>query len=322
MVNATLPGGSRLQATFGREVTSHGSSFSIRKFREDPFTPPELIELNTCTAEMLAYLWLVIENNRNMLFAGGTASGKTTSLNAISLFIPPTSKVISIEDTRELTLYHENWTASITRQSTSRGGEGDVDMYELLRQAMRQRPEYIIVGEVRGHEALTLFQAMSTGHTTYSTMHASDMQEVINRLENEPINVPPLMIASLNLIVIQALVHVGGERMRRMQTLTEIVGIDQDTYNFRINEVFTWNPVSDHFERGGESDILRGIMQQRGWSRMDMDAELSRRKNVLQYLVEHGIRDYKKVAKVFHLYHLNPEDVIKGIDDQTLEVDV
>lgn len=173
-LDSTLGDGSRLQETLGREITTRGSSFTIRKFREIPITPIDLIKWGTFSLDMVAYLWLIIENNKSLILAGGTASGKTTSLNAISLFIPLKSKIVTLEDTRELQLFHENWIAGLTREAFTMGGKGTVDMYELLRQGLRQRPEFLIVGEVRGKEALTLFRAMSTGHTTYSTY----MQEV------------------------------------------------------------------------------------------------------------------------------------------------
>ncbi|MEA1866470.1 MAG: type II/IV secretion system ATPase subunit, partial [Euryarchaeota archaeon] len=157
MVNATLPDGSRLQATLGKEVTTRGSSFTIRRFKEDPFTPVDMLNFKTCSSEMLAYLWLAIENNKSMILAGGTASGKTSTLNAVSMFIPPIAKVVSIEDTRELTLHHENWIAGVTREAIiAHEGVGEISMFELLKAALRQRPEYILVGEVRGAEALTL----------------------------------------------------------------------------------------------------------------------------------------------------------------------
>ena len=148
MLDATLPDGSRLQVTLGTEVTTRGTSFTIRKFREEPFSPVELIDNGSFSADELVYFWLAIENNKSLLFIGGTASGKTTSLNAVSLFIPPMAKVVSIEDTREITLYHENWIASVTRESVAEGSNL-IDMFDLLRSAMRQRPEYILVGEVR-----------------------------------------------------------------------------------------------------------------------------------------------------------------------------
>jgi len=317
MVHATLPEGSRLQATLGREITTRGSSYSIRKFKDEPFTPVDLIKFRTFSVEALAFLWLCIENNRSMLFCGGTASGKTSALNAASLFIPPTSKIVTIEDTRELTLYHENWIASVTRDPLMAGGaEGAIDMYELLRQALRQRPECMILGEVRGPEALTLFQAMSTGHTTYSTMHAGSIQEAVSRLENEPINVPNMMLQALDLICLQILTYHRGERVRRNLALVEITGIDPRTENIRINEVYKWNPVSDNFEMVGDSQILREIMANRGWNTVQLNNELKNREKVLQYMVDKDLWDYKKIAPVIQRYFMNPKKVLEEIEHE------
>ena len=220
MLDATLPDGSRLQLTLGTEVTTRGTSFTIRKFREEPFSPIELMEYGTFSSDELVYFWLAIENNMSMLFIGGTASGKTTSLNAVSLFIPPSAKVVSIEDTREITLYHDNWIASVTREALTEGGNA-INMFDLLRAAMRQRPEFILVGEVRGAEAQTLFQAMNTGHTTFSTMHAGSVDAAIHRLESEPLNVPRNMVQALNIVSVQALIYRGTERVRRAQEIVE-----------------------------------------------------------------------------------------------------
>lgn len=315
MVSATMPDGSRLQATLGREISSRGSSFSIRKFSENPFTPVELIRFGTFSVDMLVYLWMAIENNRSLIFAGGTASGKTSSLNAVSLFIPPISKIITIEDTRELTLYHENWIASVTRESFISGEDSAIDMFDLLRQALRQRPEYIIVGEIRGAEALTLFQAMSTGHTTYSTMHAGNVQEVVSRLENEPINVPSVMLQALDIISVQALLYVGKERVRRTYIIVELTGIDPNTGDIRINVLFKWNPVNDTFERIGDSHVLREIMKQRGWTLTELNKEMENRKKVLQYLIEKDIRYYMDIARIVQMYYQNPDRVLKNIAD-------
>ncbi|MDK2796230.1 MAG: archaeal flagellar protein FlaI, partial [Archaeoglobaceae archaeon] len=218
-----MPDGSRIQLTLGKEVTDHGSTFTIRKFREEPVTPVDLIAWKTFSAEQMAYLWLCIENKKSLIFAGGTASGKTTSMNAISLFIPRRAKIVTIEDTRELMLPHENWIPAVTRDAFH-GEKGKIDMYDLLRAALRQRPEYIIVGEVRGREALTLFQAMTTGHTTYSTLHADSVSGAIHRLENPPIEVPRAMLEALNIISVQAQTYVNDRRVRRNIEIAEIVG--------------------------------------------------------------------------------------------------
>ena len=314
MADATLEDGSRLQASLGTEVTTRGSSFTIRKFKDSPYTPTDLIKFHTCDIGMLAYLWLVVENNKSMIFAGGTASGKTTFLNAISLFIPPSSKVVTIEDTRELTLHHDNWVADVTRDSiTSQGDIGSIDMYDLLRSALRQRPEYILLGEVRGPEAITLFQAMSTGHTTYATMHASDVQNAVNRLESEPINVPHNMLIALDLISIQAQVTFMGARVRRTTQIVELAGIDPRTGNIRINEIFTWDPTTDQFQRSGDSFIMGTIMKQRGWNSQKIKSELENRKKILEVMVRNDVNDYKEFTSIIHQYFTDPETLLKTL---------
>ena len=309
-VDASLPEGYRLQTTLGTEVTTRGSSFSIRKYAEEPFTPIDLVLFGTFSVDMLAYLWLATENKKNILIAGGTASGKTCSLNAFSMFIWPDAKIVSIEDTRELALYQENWLPSVTRSTP---GERAIDMYELLRTALRQRPEVIIVGEVRGKEALTMFQAMVTGHTVYSTMHAGSMQEVVHRLEGEPINVPHHMLSSLDIVCLQLLTYFRDQRVRRNQSIIEVIGIDPASGALRTNRIFERNPLTDEFEKVGESHVLREISQERGWSALQLEKELRYRRAVLEYLANNKIKRMAEVAAIIRQYHFDPEGVIKQI---------
>ncbi len=319
MVDATLPDGSRLQATLGKEITTRGSSFTIRKFRGDPITAIDLINYNTCSIEMMAYFWLAIENGNCAIFAGGTASGKTSILNAVSLFIPPLSKIVSIEDTRELTLHHDNWIAGLTRKSLSAGSSGEVTMYDLLRSALRQRPEYILVGEIRGEEALTLFQAISTGHATYSTMHAGDVQTVVSRLDSPPLNVPHVMLQSLDILSIQVQTFVKDKRVRRTHSIVELTGIDTKTGYIRINELYRWDPVTDTFKRSGDSYALAKVMQSRGWDKEKLASEIKVRQRILEYMRDKGIRDYVMTSLVVQAYSADPEMVIRSIEDGTLE---
>lgn len=310
LIDATLPDGSRLQLALGKEVTSRGTSFTIRKFREEPFTPIELMEYHTFNAEALVFFWLAIENNKSLLFIGGTASGKTTSLNAVSLFITPLAKVVSIEDTREITLYHDNWIASVTRESVAESAS-TIDMFTLLKSAMRQRPEYIIVGEVRGNEAQTLFQAMNTGHTTFSTMHAGSVDAAIHRLESEPLNVPRNMVQALNVISIQGLIYQGTARVRRCQEIVEVVGIDPSTGNLRVNNVFTYDPVRDVIAYTGRSQVYASIAERRGWSRDQLEAEVAVRKELLMAMHEQNIRDYRSVSRIFQAYYIDAQRVMR-----------
>lgn len=317
ILDATLPDGSRLQLTYGREVTTRGTSFTIRKFREEPFSPVELMMRGTFPASALAYFWLGIENNKNILFVGGTASGKTTSLNAVSLFLPQLSKVVSIEDTREITLYHENWIASVTRDAITDTSSSKIDMFDLLKAAMRQRPEYIIVGEVRGNEAQTLFQAMNTGHTTFSTMHANDVDSAIHRLENQPLNVPRNMVQALNIVSIQALTYIGRDRVRRSTEIVEIAGIDPGTGNLRVNTVFSYDPVRDTFSYSGRSVVYSSIMEQRGWTYDALMREVNRRITVLNAMKDQQIIDYIVVSRILRAYDIDADAVMASIDDLT-----
>ncbi len=319
IVDATIQDGSRLQAILGREITPRGSSFTIRKFRKDPITPIDLLGFKTCNLEMLVYLWLVIENGYNILFAGGTASGKTSMLNATSLFMPSTAKIVSIEDTRELLLYHNNWVSGIARESFSSDSAGEVSMYDLLRAALRQRPDFIIVGEVRGSEALTLFQAMSTGHATSSTMHAGDVQTVINRLTHEPINVPQLMLQSLDVLCIQEQVYINGKRVRRSRSFVEVLNVDSETEDLGINELFNWEPSGDCFFKVGDSFIMQDIMHIKGWDTGQLRSEMENRKRILTYMYEKNLRSYIQVSLVVQTYQSYPKMVMECIANNTLQ---
>jgi flagellar protein FlaI len=320
IVETTLADGSRAELALGEEVTPRGSAFTIRKYSEEPYTPIDLLEFRTYNLEQMAYLWLAIEHNKNIIFAGGTASGKTTSMNAISMFIPPRSKLITIEDTRELALYHDNWLSSVTRERLDEGA--DVTMYDLLRSALRHRPEYILVGEVRGQEAITLFQAMNTGHTTLSTMHADSVQTVINRLENEPINVPRPMVQSLDVLCVQRLTRFEGERVRRADVVAEIDGIDQRTGELDYATAFEWYVGDDSFTEGNRN-LLGEIREERGWSQTALLREMKRRRTFLERLQELGISQYQQFTSMVNRYYADPEAVMERLTpgDRTPETD-
>ena len=318
IVSTTLPDGSRAELSLGEEVTPRGSAFTIRQYAEDPFTPIDLIEYGTYSIAQMAYFWLCIEHNKSLIFAGGTASGKTTSMNAVSMFVPPRAKVLTIEDTRELSLYHDNWLSAVTRERRYEGT--DIDMYDLLRSALRHRPEYIIVGEVRGEEAITLFQAMNTGHTTFSTMHADSIETVINRLENEPINVPRAMVQSLDMLSVQTLTRADDERVRRAKTIGEIGGIDQRTGELDYSSAFEWVPDSDTFRRN-DSSLLEEIADDRGWSRSELLREVRRRERFIELLSALGIDDYRTFTALVNEYYADPERVMNKLDERASAAD-
>ncbi len=304
LVDATLPDGSRLQATFGTEVTPHGSSFTIRKFTKEPLTPVDLILTGTVPSGVLAYLWLAIEYKFSAMIVGETASGKTTTLNAILMFVPPEAKIVSIEDTREIKLYHENWLAEVTRVGV---GEGEIDMYDLLRATLRQRPDYIVVGEVRGREAQTLFQAMSTGHASYSTLHAGDINQMVYRLESEPLNVPRSMLQFLDIALVQTMWVKGASRFRRAKEVNEILGVDPTDKNLLVNQFVKWDPKEDRHVEIGIPKKIEKIAEIMGATVDEVYEEMSRRKQYLEQLVKKGVRNYREVTKLIHAYYRNPE---------------
>jgi flagellar protein FlaI len=315
LVDATLPNGSRIQLTLGGDVSTRGSNFTIRKFAEVPFTPVDLIDKGTFSAEQMAYFWLAIENNRSLIFAGGTGSGKTSSMNAISFFIPPNSKIVSIEDTREVDLPHQNWIQSVTRTGVSSQGQGEVSMYRLLQAALRQRPEYIIVGEIRTEErvALTFFQALSTGHTAYTTFHADSPRTVLHRLNNKPLNVPTQMLQDLDIIAIQKQTFLDDERVRRTDVIAEIVPGQESLDRVETVDIFERDAHTDSFEQVADSTVLEEIAETWGWDERELQAQLDNRRAVLEYLLENDITQYTDVAAAVQLFHRKPEFIMDMI---------
>jgi flagellar protein FlaI len=271
---------------------------------------------------MAAYFWLAIEGGSSILFCGGTATGKTTMLNALSLFVPSEYKIVSIEDTREVNLPHENWIAGTTRtgfssREASRTGK-DIDMFDLIRVALRQRPRVIIVGEVRGREAYTLFQAMTTGHLSYSTVHASDMHSLIKRLESPPISLPRALLTSLDLIVFLNSVTVEGIPARRLTNVTEIIKLDPETNRLVTMTPFSWvSEIDDRFEQKSGSRILHKIKLQNNWSDKHLNQELQNRVRVLEWMKQKKLRSYTDVGRIVSQYHKDPATVIKRVSEDT-----
>jgi flagellar protein FlaI len=318
-IDATLPDGSRAQLTLGREVSDHGTNYTIRQFKDVPFTPIDLINWNTFSLDEMAFLWLCIENNKSLIFAGGTASGKTTSLNAVSLFIPSNSKIVSIEDTREVELPQRNWVASVTRPSFGDDDQGDVDEFDLLEAALRQRPDYIVMGEIRGEEGRTLFQVMSTGHTTYTTFHADSVGEVIKRFTTEPISVSKTLFTALDLVSIQTQTRVDGSKARRNKSLTEINEYSAEHDEINVRDVYEWRAETDEYIQMGNSNTLEEIKFDRGWTQERLDEELFKRKVVLAYLIEQGINSYTEVAAAIQAFINDPETILTLIAKDQLE---
>ncbi|MFD1564747.1 type II/IV secretion system ATPase subunit, partial [Haloarchaeobius amylolyticus] len=318
-VDATLPDGSRAQLTLGKEVSDHGTNYTIRQFKDVPFTPIDLINWNTFSLDEMAFLWLAIENHKSLIFAGGTASGKTTSLNAVSLFIPSSAKIVSIEDTREVELPQRNWIASVTRPSFADDEQGDVDEFDLLEAALRQRPDYIVMGEIRGEEGRTLFQVMSTGHTTYTTFHADSVDEVLKRFTTDPINVSKTMFTALDLVSIQTQTRVQGRKVRRNKSLTEINHYEAEHDEINVQDVYQWQAETDEFLKMGDSNTLEEIQFDRGWSKEKLEEELFKREVILAYLIKNGLNTYAQVAATVQAFINDPDTILTLIANGQLE---
>jgi len=318
LLDGTLPDGSRAQLTFGTEVTPKGSTFTIRKFKKSPLTITDLIIYKALSPDMAAYFWFLIENRHSVMIGGDIGGGKTTMLNAFSLFIRPTLKIVSIEDTQEIRLPHENWQMMVTRQGLGTGagaigetGRGAISMFDLLRSAFRQRPDYIIVGEIRGEEAYALFQAMSTGHLGLTTIHAENVQGVLHRLTTKPMNIPHTLVENLDAIAIVRKMVVNNVSLRRTISVSEMLGWDYQKNYFKTHEIFRWDAGKDLYDRTGKSYLLEEIARQWGYSVTEIDQELQKRRVILDYMVRKHIRTYAEVSSIILDYFSDPKAVYR-----------
>jgi len=315
LLDAALPDGSRVQATLGTDIARKGSNFTIRKFTEEPLTPIHMLKYGTLDSTQLAYLWLAVENGQSILISGGTATGKTSLLNALSLFIKPTLKVVSIEDTPELRLPHPHWIPEVARTPLSeKKKHGEVTLFDLLKSSLRQRPDYIVMGEVRGKEAFVLFQQMATGHPSLATMHAASISQLIDRLTTPPISLPPTLLENINIIVFLVMSRIGEKYVRRADTIIEILGIEKDRPVTK--EVFKWDASRDKFGIVGRSTVLRNIALRLGMDEKGIKQELIRRKLVLEWMLIEGITDYVEFAKIVSRYYSNPQSILNLIKNK------
>lgn len=309
LLDATLPDGSRVQATLGTDIARKGSNFTIRRFTEQPLTPTHMLKYGTLDSMQVAYLWLAIENGMSILISGGTATGKTSLLNALSLFIRPNLKVVSIEDTAELRLPHPHWIPEVSRTPLSiEGRRGEVTLFDLLRSSLRQRPDYIIMGEVRGKEAFVLFQQMATGHPSLATIHAASISQLMNRLTTPPISLPPSLLENIDIIVFLLFSRLRGNYVRRADCVLEVTGIKDKIPVTR--EIFNWKPLDDSFSSVGKSIVLHKIAIKLGITQDSVKEELIRRKSVLEWMIAQEIYDYREVARVVNVYYNNPQRVL------------
>jgi len=314
IVDASLPGKHRLAVAYRREITPFGTAFTIRKFRDDPYSIIDLINIGTFTEDMAAYLWICLENRASVMVLGGTAAGKTTALNALACLIKPGSKIMTIEETAELNLSHENWVSLIARQSYGLGGSsvGEVALFDLVKTCMRHRPDLMIVGEVRGQEAYVLFQALATGHGGMCTMHAENVASAVKRLTQKPMDISPAYIPLMNIVMSVQRVHLvkNGEKraFRRVLSVNEII----DFENF-VNP-FKWDPVKDEQIADLEASfLLTNISERLGLSREKLLSEMKRRSDLLRWMRKKNIRSYKQVAAIIAEYYARPKDISEKV---------
>jgi flagellar protein FlaI len=318
LLDGSLPDGTRVQATLAPDVTTKGPTFSIRKFRKEPFTPTDLLLSKTASIELMAYLWYVIESRVNVLICGGTATGKTSFLNAISLFVPIEYKIVSIEDTREISLPHEHWIPGVSRVGFTGTKVGEVTMFDLLRESFRQNPDYLIVGEVRGEEAYVMFQGMASGHPSFSTIHAASLDDVVKRLESPPIKLSPSLIEVLDMVIVMVHAREKAKSARRVKEVMEVQGVDKDTGKASANRVFYWVPAEDAIEYGGYSWVLNKISITKGIPINEIYSEIETRKRVLTWMLRRNIRSLRDVAKYIVMFHKNKEKLLRLIGDEDL----
>jgi len=311
IMDGTLPDKSRVNATYTQEITSRGPTFSIRKFTEVPWTPTQLISFNTLSPEMLAYIWLLVQYKSNILITGGTASGKTSMLNAVAFFIPPEARVISIEDTRELNLYRENWLPSVARPSVGLGVTGEISMFDLLKSSFRQNPDYVIVGEVRGEEASVLFQGMASGHSSLSTVHADSVDTLVKRLETPPINLSPTLLNTIDAVIVMTHAIVKGRETRKLREIVEIVNVSPEGIT-TTNTPFVWNARDDIFYFKRTSTVFEKIARRYGFTISELEKEFKIRTLLLNELTKRGIFGFKEIQELINHYYKDPDAVLKA----------
>lgn len=315
ILDGRLSDGSRINATIP-PVSADGPSLTIRKFKKDPLTIIDLINSKTISVELAAFLWLCIDGlgvkSSNAIISGGTSSGKTTTLNALTSFINPKERIITIEDTLELQIPHEHIIRMETRPSNIEN-KGELTMNDLVKNSLRQRPDRIIVGEVRAQEAITLFTALNTGHSGFGTLHSNSARETITRLTTEPMSVPKIMIQAIDFIIMQKRIYTPtGVSYRRISEVAEIVGSEEGV--IQLNKIFEWNPESDSIENVSiSSKTLSQIANLSGKSLYEINKEIESREMVLKYMINHNIHSEDDVNGILELYYANPQKVLNRI---------
>jgi archaeal flagellar protein FlaI len=302
IVDLTLPGKHRLAVSFGKETTPAGTSFTIRKFKEDPLTIVDLIINETIDESIAAYLWMLMENKMSVMIVGPTGAGKTTALNAIACLVRPDFKMISVEEVQEINLPQENWVSTIARTGFGGDSEGEVTLYDLIKSAVRHRPALILVGEIRGEEAYVLFQALATGHGGLCTMHADDVETVIKRLTQPPMNIPQNILSLMNCVIIVKQVKTSSLNSQDRKTAgRKFVSVAEIDSNGTPHEVFTWNMSTDTFRQNLDNSYLFSKIAKNFDAPISVvQKEFERRKQILLTIVEKNLRDFRSVHKALN----------------------
>ncbi len=311
IVDASLPGKHRLAVCYRREVTPFGTTFTIRKFREDPYSIIDLINLGTLTEDVAAYFWLALESRASIMVLGGTGAGKTTALNALACLIRPGSKILTIEETAELNLSLENWVSLISRQSYGLGEShsGEVSLFDLVKASMRHRADYLVVGEVRGSEAYVLFQALATGHGGMCTMHAESVDSAVKRLTQKPMDIAPAYVPLMNIIAVVQRVHLSKGKGGEMKAYRRLTSVEEIADYEKYRTAFNWKPATDTFTASvSKGIVLANIAKKLGRSEDELLNEVVRRSNVLKWMRAHKIRSYRDVAAIVAEYYARPDE--------------
>jgi len=312
ITDLALQGNHRISVLYQKEVTPKGTSFTIRKFRDDPYTVIDLIKYGTINLSIAAYLWMLIQEKMSFIVIGPTGSGKTTILNAILGLVDPEYKIFSVEDVSEININHENWFTLVSRSGFGLGGEGEIGLYDLIKAGVRHRPDYIVVGEIRGSEAYVMFQAMATGHGGLCTMHADSLESAIKRLEQKPMDIPPAYISLMNCAVVIKRIKekTTGQSSRRTTMISEIAN------NVPPFTAFSWNPKSDYFAENLSSSMLfQRMADATGRDLQQILEEHQKRITILKWMVESDIRNYKDVSELVGKYYRDPESIMKKIEE-------
>jgi flagellar protein FlaI len=314
-LDAHLPTGDRVNATLF-PISTCGNTLTIRKFRRSPWTITDLIENRTLNFEVSSLLWLAIQYELNVIFTGGTASGKTSLLNVFATFIPPNQRIISIEDTRELQLPDFLHWIPLTTREPNPEGLGEVSMLQLLVNSLRMRPDRIIVGEIRrAEEAEVLFEAMHTGHSVYATLHADTAELAYRRLVNPPINVPENVVSALHLFAVAFRDRKLG--IRRLLQLAELIPTEKGA---KINVLYQWKPEKDVIEKENESyRVLDEISMHTGLTLKEIEADLKEKQDVLKWFVKNEVKDIDKLGRLIAIYYCNKDFLLKQLKSNNVD---